>query len=291
MAAVYPRSEFARRTRHLRFSTVTQSARDAIISTDADGKFSFWNRGVQAILGYIEQEALGRPITMLIAESDRGANKVKGVSMATKQTKWHLRGTGYEFCNCDFGCGCNFGGFPNSKDGSCRALVGMQIKDGVCGDVKLDGLRCAAILDWPTAIHEGNGKCVFVVEPGITDEQIGALSQIFTGKLGGMPWEILGTTYEVVGLEKATITMSGEGANSALRVDGIAEARGAAFKNPVTGEAHRAIVDLPNGFIWSRGECGSGTFTAKAGALNLSFDKTNWILYEFDWSNAAAAAA
>ncbi len=41
-------------------------------------------------------------------------------------THWALKGQGYEFCNCDFGCGCNFGGFPNSKDGSCRALVGVD---------------------------------------------------------------------------------------------------------------------------------------------------------------------
>ena len=27
-----------------------------------------------------------------------------------------MKGQGYEYCNCDFGCGCNFGGFPNSKD-------------------------------------------------------------------------------------------------------------------------------------------------------------------------------
>jgi hypothetical protein len=41
---------------------------------------------------------------------------------AATAAKWTLQGKGYEFCNCDFGCGCNFGGFPNSKDGSCRAL-------------------------------------------------------------------------------------------------------------------------------------------------------------------------
>jgi hypothetical protein len=28
-------------------------------------------------------------------------------------TRWKLKGRGYEFCNCDFGCVCNFGGFPN----------------------------------------------------------------------------------------------------------------------------------------------------------------------------------
>lgn len=203
-------------------------------------------------------------------------------------TEWHLKGTGYEFCNCDFGCGCNFGGFPNSENGSCRALVGMHIKEGRCGNVKLDGLKCAAIVAWPKAIHEGNGRLVFVVEPDTTDEQIGALSQIFTGQLGGLPWELLGPTFEVVGLEKKPITIEGRGVASTFRVEGLAEARGDSFKNPVTGEEHLANVELPNGFIWQHGECGMGTFTAKAGGLDLSYSKTNWIYYGFDWNNRSA---
>jgi hypothetical protein len=211
--------------------------------------------------------------------------------MNATRTAWHMRGKGYEFCNCDFGCGCNFGGFPNSKDGSCRALVGMHIAEGRCGDVVLDGIKCAAAVEWPKAIHEGNGKCVFMVEPSTTDKQIEALAQIFGGQLGGMPWELLGPTMQVVGLEKAPITIEGEGMKSVFRVEGLIEAKGDTFKNPVTGEDHRAIVDLPDGFIWTRGECGQGTFTAKAGPIDLSFEKTNWILYDFNWSNAQATAA
>jgi len=204
---------------------------------------------------------------------------------------WQMRGTGYEFCNCDFGCGCNFGGFPNSKDGSCRALVGMHIAEGDCGGVLLDGVKCAALVEWPKAIHEGNGKCVFIVDPATTEEQIGVLAQIFSGKLGGLPWELLGPTFQVVGLEKATITIDGEGVKSTFRIEGIGEGRGDSLKNPVTGEDHTAIVDLPTGFIWTRGNCGQGTFNVKAGGLALSFEKTNWILYEFKWDNASAAAA
>jgi hypothetical protein len=206
-------------------------------------------------------------------------------------TSWELRGIGYEFCNCDFGCGCNFGGFPNSKDGSCRAVVGMHVKEGSCGGVDLSGVKCAAIVEWPKAIHEGNGKAVFVVDLPTTDEQIDALAQICTGKLGGMPWEILGQTYEVVGLEKAKITIEGEGPKCVFTAEGLIEARGDTFKNPVTGEEHFANVELPDGFIWTRGECGQGTFSAKAGGLSIAFEKTNWILYDFDWTNAGAAVA
>jgi hypothetical protein len=204
-------------------------------------------------------------------------------------TTWQMRGDGYEFCNCDFGCGCNFGGFPNSKDGSCRAFVGVHIHEGSCGDVRLDGVKCAAILNWPKAIHEGNGQAVFVVDPATTEEQVGALAQIFTGKLGGMPWELLGPTFEVVGLEKARITIEGEGRTSVFRAEGIGEGRGGSFKNPVTGEEHLANIDLPDGFIWKRGLCGQGSFEAKGGPLDLKFEKTNWIFYEFDWTNMAAA--
>ena len=212
--------------------------------------------------------------------------------MATaSKTEWRLRGKGYEFCNCDFGCGCNFGGFPNSKDGSCRALVGVHVAEGECGSVNLAGVKCAAIIHWPKAIHEGNGKAVFVVDPSTTDAQVDALAQIFSGKLGGMPWELLGPTFEVIGLEKAAITIEGEGPRSVFRAAGIAEGRGDTFKNPVTGDEHFANIELPDGFIWTRGECGQGSFNAKAAGLDLSFDKTNWILYNFDWHNKQASAA
>jgi hypothetical protein len=200
-------------------------------------------------------------------------------------THWTLKGQGYEFCNCDFGCGCNFGGFPNSKDGSCRAFVGMSIENGSCGDVELSGLKCAGVFDWPKAIHEGHGKCVFVVEPATAEKQIEALAQIFTGKLGGMPWEILGSTFEVTGLVKAKITIDGSGPKSVFKAEGVGEGLGDTFKNPVTGEDHFANLDLPDGFIWKKGQCGQGTFKASAAGLSVGAEKSNWILYNFDWSN------
>jgi hypothetical protein len=205
--------------------------------------------------------------------------------------QWYLRGKGYEFCNCAFGCGCNFAGAPNSKDGSCRALVGYHITDGRCGEVDLSGVKCAAIVEWPKAIHEGNGQAVFVVDPATAKKQIEQLGLIFTGKLGGLPWELLGPTFEVVGLEKARITIKGEGRRSTFTIEGVGEGQGRAFVNPVTGDEHEANVDLPGGFVWKKGQCGQGSFRAKAAGLSVEFDKTNWIFYEFDWSNIGAAAA
>ena len=47
--------------------------------------------------------------------------------------KWHIKADYIETCNCDYGCPCNFTGFPSN--GFCRALVGYHISE-----VKLDGL-------------------------------------------------------------------------------------------------------------------------------------------------------
>ena len=100
-----------------------------------------------------------------------------------------------------------------------------------------------------------------------------------------MPWELLGPTFEVVGMEKATITIEGSGPKTTFKAEGIAEGRGDTFKNPVTGDDHFAEVHLPNGFIWTKGECGQGTHKAAAAGIEIASTNTNWILYPFDWSN------
>ena len=56
----------------------------------------------------------------------------------TSIPKWHLNADYIEACNCDFGCPCNFNGFPTY--GSCRALVLFSIREGNYGDTKLDNI-------------------------------------------------------------------------------------------------------------------------------------------------------
>ncbi len=208
--------------------------------------------------------------------------------MTTIETKtiWRLKGIGYEFCNCQAGCTCNFSGFPTSPDGSCKAAVGNHITEGECGGVDLGGIKVAALLDWPKAIHDGGGKAVFVVPDSVTDEQLGLLAQIFTGQLGGMPWEILGQTFEVAGVVRAEVEIDEAGIESGFRIPGVGEARGTSLRNPVTNEPHGVSIVLDTGFIWKQGECGQGTFNVEAEGISFSFKDSNWIRYEFDWTNA-----
>ncbi|MEJ7787771.1 MAG: DUF1326 domain-containing protein [Solirubrobacteraceae bacterium] len=200
-------------------------------------------------------------------------------------TAYRLTGRGYEFCNCQPGCTCNFSGFPTSPDGSCKAAVANHIVEGHCGDVDLSGVTALAILDWPKAIHDGGGKAIFVVPEEVTDAQLECLAQIYTGQLGGLPWSILGTTYEVAGVVRAAVEIDDNGMKSGFRVPGVGQASGTMLKNPVTGEEHGVAIVLDEGFIWKRGDCGQGSFEVEAEGIHFSFQDTNWILFDFDWTN------
>ena len=76
-------------------------------------------------------------------------------STQTSISKWQMKADYVETCNCDFGCPCNFNGFPTN--GFCRALTLYHIQAGSFGDVKLDNLDVVTAFSWPKAIHEGNG--------------------------------------------------------------------------------------------------------------------------------------
>jgi hypothetical protein len=43
----------------------------------------------------------------------------------------------------------------------------------------------------------------------------------------------------------------------------------------------RAARPLPTGIIWTSGQCGVGTVR-----VSVISEHSNWILFDFDWSNA-----
>ena len=49
-----------------RHAAIVESSDDAIISKNLDGVIVSWNRGAQRIYGYTEEEAVGKPITILV---------------------------------------------------------------------------------------------------------------------------------------------------------------------------------------------------------------------------------
>jgi diguanylate cyclase (GGDEF)-like protein/PAS domain S-box-containing protein len=51
----------------LRFRSIVESARDAIVLTDGSGKIISWNNGAEAMFGYTAESIVGKPIAMLFS--------------------------------------------------------------------------------------------------------------------------------------------------------------------------------------------------------------------------------
>jgi two-component system, sensor histidine kinase and response regulator len=54
-------------------STVLDASEDAITACHIDGTFSVWNRGAEKLFGYMAQEALGRPLSLVVPANGRKA--------------------------------------------------------------------------------------------------------------------------------------------------------------------------------------------------------------------------
>jgi PAS domain S-box-containing protein len=84
-------AEEAIRANEERFRSVAESANDAIVSADAEGRIIYWNRGAQTIFGYEEKEVLGEPLTRLMSERYRDGHR-KGLERVRTTGEAHVIG-------------------------------------------------------------------------------------------------------------------------------------------------------------------------------------------------------
>ena len=176
-----------------------------------------------------------------------------------------------ETCNCNHGCGCQFGGYPDL--GNCQALLGYEVIEGHYGETDLTGTRVVIGAKWPKAIHEGNGEAVMFIDESASPEQVTGLAMIFSGQAGGMPWEALGGTLDSVeGPIVTKIEMTVAGNNSSFSVPGKAEAQMTPLKDVMSGDEKNVHIVYPDGgFVWNDGRIGT-TGTMRFNHGNVSFE-------------------
>lgn len=198
---------------------------------------------------------------------------------------WQIAGTWIEACNCDFGCPCNFSGFPTS--GRCEGNVGFRIDKGRHGNTALDGLGVAMAVTWPKAIHDGNGRATVYIDERSNEAQRNALIRILTGQDGGQPFEILAATIDdIKGPFFVPVSFSFNGTKSRMAAGGL-EVELAPFTNPVTGDEQEVHTVLPTGFIWRDGNlCTSARNTAKTEGNLFDWTGKNAYIAGVEWSNA-----
>ena len=177
--------------------------------------------------------------------------------------KWMIKGSEYGNCNCNFGCPCQFA--SPTTHGHCEAMVGGIIEEGYFNDTRLDGLRWVLLVQWPGEIAAGSGKQQAIIEERATPEKREAVRKILHGEstapgathffvYNSTMSEVLETLYQPV-----TVEIDVEARRGRVEVPGLVESTGSPIIHPVTGNEHRARINLPDGFEYTVAEMGSGS--------------------------------
>jgi hypothetical protein len=198
-------------------------------------------------------------------------------STQSASPEWKLDGHVILACNCDFGCPCNFNGLPTP--GKCEGNWNWYIESGRFGDISLDGLTIGVAVNWPGAIHEGNGDAIVVLDERANEAQRDALMKLVSGQVGG-PWKIISTTISKVnGPEFARFEVKVDGFRSSVHAGDFLTLVMEPVRNKTTGaEVHPRAI-LPEGFVFKDAELGASSTFKVSGPVS------------FDHSGRYAAAA
>lgn len=200
-------------------------------------------------------------------------SKTTQVAKGQAIPNWSINIQYVESCNCDFGCPCNFSGFPTY--GFCRALVFNKITKGNYGTTRLDGIPVVYAASWPKAIHEGSGTLQLYVGKEANPQQRKAIEKIFHGEAkGNGPFAFFGPTFKFI-LEPQYVDVKYkiDGKRSSFSVPGVLDVQLETFKDPITGEDHDTEIHLPKGFIWQVAHA-CKTKTMHIISKGLNFDDT-----------------
>ena len=192
--------------------------------------------------------------------------------------KWRIQGQWIKNCNCAYGCPCDFNALPTR--GACQGMVAMKIEKGHFDDVDLSGLGFAVIVDFPGALHRGNGTAQPIVDERADARQRDALLTIMSGKE-----QVEGTLFHIFSLIVTKVldplflpfefSFDIDGRQARLRIPGVLETESEPIRNPVTGAAHRIRVVMPEGFEHHEGEIASARYLRANGAIKYSYENSH----------------
>jgi hypothetical protein len=159
-------------------------------------------------------------------------------------TQWQLTGTYFETCNCEAACPCVFASPPT--EGVCNAIVAWHINRGTFGDLALDGLNVALLVDSSGNMLESKWKVAAYIDEKASEAQKSALLTIFSGQAGGHPAVLASFVGEFLGTKTVPMNYQGSGRNRSLAIPGIVDAELEALEGqdgkPITIENHPLCV-------------------------------------------------
>jgi hypothetical protein len=170
---------------------------------------------------------------------------------------WELKGTVIVACNCDYGCPCNFNALPTT--GKCEGTWTWHVERGTFGETSLDDLNFTVCVDWPGAIHEGNGEALILVDERADEAQRNAIETLVGGDAGG-PWGVLAWTWPTIhGPKPVPYDVHIDGVKTRVKAGDSYEVVSETIKNPVSGDEVTPGARLPEGIVFKEANFGSST--------------------------------
>ena len=139
-------------------------------------------------------------------------------------TVYSLQGALLEACSCNVLCPCWIGEDPDK--GTCDAFVAYNFDKGKMNGVDVSGLTMVNVCKIPgNVLTPHSWKVLMLVDDKATDEQLQALQDAYSGKLGGPLADLAQLVGEVIAVERVPITHTVRGGEGTLTVgDGLVEA-------------------------------------------------------------------
>lgn len=186
-------------------------------------------------------------------------------------------------CNCDYGCPCNFNARPTA--GHCEGIMGFAVDKGSYEGVDIGRTSAVAMVWWPAAIHEGDGRAVIFVDDSGGKEKAEALGKIISGEVGGPMSTFRGTWARIEGPHATKVKTTVNGKDSSISVEGVGSIAFDSIKNPVTGAEGFPRVVLPQGLMTNElEEFTTKEFAFSSGDLSISFPGKTAQVAKIAWS-------
>ena len=160
----------------------------------------------------------------------------------------------------------------------------MDIEQGHFGETDLSGLRWAGMYHWPGPLHEGNGTLLPIVDERADAKQREALLTIMSGQeqSEGAVFFIFASLISNV-LEPKFSPIEFEfdlkKRTALCQIPGILKTASEPIQNPVSGEPHRILINMPEGFEYEEAEVAAATYIKGLSGV------------EFEWSDVHSSMA
>jgi hypothetical protein len=193
-------------------------------------------------------------------------------SPAATGVVYDLEGTLLEACSCGVLCPCWIGEDPDGA--TCDAFVAYHFDKGVIRGVDVSGLSITNVAHIPGNVLQGNWRVAVFVDERATEDQMAAILEAYTGKLGGPLADLAGLIGEVVDVQRAPIRHEVRGGHGVLQVGDNAVS---AEMEPFIGADGSTKTTLRDSVFST--VPGSPAYVAKA-----SYNRVNLPQYGMVWS-------